>query len=124
MMRKVLLAALIFAVGALGPVRSQTVPTVRIGLNQNASTVTLRSTVAFAVQQTKTRLAKFTPVLALDPASTNRVLNRADLNYRMLVELDTGRLVVLPMQPIVPIEPTGRPLELDTRPHRAASDVL
>src|SRR5206468_7652827 len=77
-----------------------------------------------AVQQTKTRLAKFTPVLALDPASTNRVLNRADLNYRMLVELDTGRLVVLPMQTKVRIEPTGTPIELENRTYRGAIEVF
>src|SRR5437016_4966332 len=42
-------------------------PVVRIGLNQNASTVTIRSAQAFQVEQNTTRTAKFTAALALDP---------------------------------------------------------
>ena len=132
MMRKVLVAALFLTVGALyeRPGRSQTAPTVqaeptvRIGLNPNASTVNIRSSAAFTVQQNRTRTAKFSTVLALDAASTNRVLSRADLDYRMLVELDAGKLLVLPLKTKVRIEPTGTPIEIENRTYRGAIEVF
>src|SRR5438093_7620365 len=128
MMRKVLFAALfvIVALRGLKPAAAplQSEPAVRIGLNQNAPAVSIRSSAAFAVQQNRTRTAKFTTVLALDPASTNRVLNRADLDYRMLVELDTGQLLVLPLKAKVRIEPTGTPIEIENRTYRGAIEVF
>ena len=132
MMRKVLVAALFLTVGAIyeRPGRSQTAPTVqaeptvRIGLNPNASTANIRSSAAFTVQQNRTRTAKFSTVLALDAASTNRVLSRADLDYRMLVELDAGKLLVLPLKAKVRIEPTGTPIEIENRTYRGAIEVF
>src|SRR6266516_5855090 len=132
MMRKVLVAALFLTVGALyeRPGRSQTAPTVqaeptvRIGLNPNASTANIRSSAAFTVQQNRTRTAKFSTVLALDAASTNRVLSRADLDYRMLVELDAGKVLVLPSKTKVRIEPTGTPIEIENRTYRGAIEVF
>src|SRR5215475_5030357 len=96
-MRKRLVVALLLTAGALyeRPVRSQTVPIVRIGLTQTAPTVTLRTSTAFTIQQNRTRTAKFTPVLALDPAATAAVTS-ANLQYRTLIELDGGRLIALP----------------------------
>jgi len=132
MMRKVLFAALFLTVGAFyeRSGRSQTAPTVqaeptvRIGLNPNASTVNIRSSAAFTVQQNRTRMAKFSTVLALDAASTNRVLSRADLDYRMLVELDAGKVLVLPSKTKVRIEPTGTPIEIENRTYRGAIEVF
>jgi len=128
MMRKVLFAALfvIVALRGLKPAAAplQSEPAVRIGLNQNAPAVSIRSSAAFAVQQNRTRTAKFTTVLALDPASTNRVLNRADLDYRMLVELDTGQLLVLPLKTKVRIEPGGTPIEIENRTYRGAIEIF
>src|SRR5205809_255852 len=132
MMRKVLFAALFLTVGAFyeRSGRSQTAPTVqaeptvRIGLNPNASTVNIRSSAAFTVQQNRTRMAKFSTVLALDAASTSRVLSRADLDYRMLVELDAGKVLVLPSKTKVRIEPTGTPIEIENRTYRGAIEVF
>jgi stage II sporulation protein D len=131
MMHKVMFAVLL-TVAALyeRPGRSQTSPTaqtepvVRIGLNQNASTVSMRSSVPFTIQQNSTRTAKFTSVLALDPASSNRVLSKADLQYRMVVELDGGKLLALAMSSKVRIEPTGAPIEIDNRSYRGAIEVF
>ena len=61
-MRTLLPAVLLLIAGAQGPDER----VVRIGLNQNASTVTLRSDNAFTVQQTRTRTAKFTMILSVD----------------------------------------------------------
>jgi stage II sporulation protein D len=132
MMRKLLVAALFLTVGALyeRPGRSQTAPTIqaeptiRIGLNQNASTINIRSSAAFTVQENRTRTAKMTRVLALDSANINRVLSRADLDYRMLVELDAGKLLVLPVKTKVRIEPTGTPIEIENRTYRGAIEVF
>ncbi|PYS18261.1 MAG: hypothetical protein DMG11_33720 [Acidobacteria bacterium] len=124
-MRKAVFA-LLLTVGALyeHPVRSQTVPVVRIGLNQNASTITLRSATAFTVQQTRTRTAKFTPALAIDPTATGRTVDKADLQYRMVVELDSGKLVILPIKMKVRIEPTGTPIEIENRTYRGVIEVF
>src|SRR5882762_4394793 len=97
-MRKRILLALLLAATALyeRPVRSQSVPTVRIGLNQNAATVSIRSSEPFTIQQNRTRTAKFTMILAVDPAPTNRALRKNDLQYRALVEIDGGGILVIP----------------------------
>src|SRR2546426_6657818 len=109
MMRKRIAVALLLITGALyeRPGGSQTAPTVRIGLTQNAPTVSIRSAQPFTVQQNQTRTAKFTMVVALDPAAANRVLTRADLQYRPIVEIDGGRIVVVPKNERVRIDLQG-----------------
>ena len=119
-MRTLLLAVLLLIAGAQAP--SELV--VRIGLNQNASTVTLRSDNAFTVQQTRTRTAKFTMILSVDAAAANRTLSRADLRYRTLVELDGGRLLVLPTTTKVRIEPAGAVIDIDNRRYRGRIEVF
>jgi hypothetical protein len=65
-MRQFLMAALLLL--PLAPVaQPQTEPTVRIGLTQNASTVTGRSAMAFTVEQHSTRAATFTTALRSTP---------------------------------------------------------
>src|SRR4051812_34178001 len=104
-MRKFLLGVLLIAAGFLPrAASSQTEPTVRIGLNQNATSVTLQSSASFRIQQHSTRSAKFSTVLALETSALNRVLQKADLRYRMVVELDNGGLLVLPMSEKVRID--------------------
>src|SRR5438876_10822992 len=123
MMRKRIAVALLLITGALyeRPGGSQTAPTVRIGLTQNASTVSIRSAQPFTVQQNQTRTAKFTLVVALDPAAANRVLTRAHLQYRPIVEIDGGRIVVVPKNEKVRIDPPGNAgIELDNRTYRGS----
>ncbi len=88
-----------FLLGALGVLLPvfQTEPVVRIGLNQNATNVVVRSSETFAVQQNRTRTARFTTIVSVDPGSANRAVTKSDLQRRMLVELDGGKLLVLPM---------------------------
>src|SRR5207253_2351126 len=69
-MRQVALAVLLVLVIASQPPAE---PTVRIGLNQNAATVTIHSASLFTVEQHATRSATFTSVLALDPGATGAV---------------------------------------------------
>jgi stage II sporulation protein D len=99
-------------------------PTVRIGLNQNAPTVTVRSAVAFRVEQHTTRSATFAPVLALDAGATSRTLKTSDLQYRMTVRLDGDVLLVLPLDAHLRMEPPGAPLEIETRAYRGALEVF
>src|SRR4030095_2403035 len=123
-MRKRFVVALLLTAGALyeRPVRSQTVPTVRIGLTQNASTVSLRASTAFTIPQNRTRTAKFTPVLALDPVAMAGV-PRANLRYRTIIELDGGRLIVLPKSAKIQID-AGVPIEFDNRSYRGKIEVF
>ena len=98
-------------------------PIVRIGLTQNATTVTVRSDVAFTVERHTTRAATFTNVLALDPAATGS-LKKSDLQYRVTVELDGDNVVVLAPGARVRIEPGGAPLEIDNRAYRGSIEVF
>src|SRR5881409_1227983 len=126
MMRKRIAVALLLIIGALceRPGLSQTVPTVRIGLTQNAPTVSIRSAQPFTVQQNQTRTAKFTMVVALDPAAANRVLTQADLQYRPIVEID-GRIVVVPKNEKVRIDlPGNAGIEVDNRTYRGSIEVF
>ena len=77
--------------------QAQNEPIVRIGLNQNAATVTIRSASAFSVQQHRTRSATVTAVLSLRSGAAAATLKKSDLQYRMVVELDGG--VVLALSP-------------------------
>ena len=126
-MRKRILLALLLAITALyeRPVRSQTVPTVRIGLSQNASTVSIRSSEAFTIQQNRTRTAKFTMILTVDPTIPNGVMTRNDLQYRALVEIDGGGILVIPKSTRIRVEPAGSvPIEVENRTYRGAIEVF
>jgi stage II sporulation protein D len=98
-------------------------PIVRIGLTQNAASVTIRSESAFSIEQRVTRSATFTNVLALDPAAAGP-LKKADLQYRLTVELDGDTVLVLPAGARARIEPPGTPLEMDNRAYRGAIEVF
>src|SRR5436853_5305919 len=126
-MRKRIAVALLLTVGALyeRPARSQTAPTVRIGLAQNAATVSIRSSNPFTIQQNPTRTAKFSMILAVDPAIANGLLTRTDLQYRAIAEIDGGKIVVLPRSAKVRIEPAGgAPIEVENRSYRGAIEVF
>ena len=120
-MRQGLLALALLLTAAPQP---STEPIVRIGLSQNATTVTVRSEAAFTVNQHPTRSATFTSVLALDPAAAGQTLRKSDLQYRLSVELDGDTVMVMPAGAHVRIEPAGAPLEIDTRAYRGLIEVF
>jgi peptidoglycan hydrolase-like amidase len=120
-MRKFIIAAMLLVISRA---QAQNEPTVRIGLNQSAATVSVRASTAFTVQQNSTRTAKFTMVLALDP-NVSGAVTKASLQYRTLVELDGGKLIVLPKIGKVRIDPPGdTPIEFDNRSYRGAIEVF
>jgi stage II sporulation protein D len=119
-MRHLVVVLLLLLAGAPPP---QAEPVVRIGLTQNAATVTIRSASAFNVEQHATRSATFALALALDPASSGAV-KKSDLQYRMTVELDGDVLLALAPGAHVRIDPPASPLEIDTRAYRGALDVF
>src|SRR5688572_13575974 len=107
------------------PALQQSEPTVRIGLGQNAATVTIRSSDEFRIQGQATRSARFSAVLALGEAAEGTVLNKEQLRYRMAVELDGNRLVVLPMTGRVRIQPSGTArLQMNDRTYRGVFEVF
>src|SRR5689334_18044526 len=123
-MRKLLAGVLLIVAGFIPrAASSQTEPIVRIGLNQNATSVTLRSSGSFKVQQQNTRSAKFTAVLTIDPAALNRVVKKEDLRYRMVVELDNGSLVILPLSDKVRVESSGT-IEFEGKTYRGIFEVF
>ena len=118
--RAALLATLLVSLASV-----QSEPTIRIGLSQSAGTFTIRSSESFSVQQQSTRSAKFTPVLSIDDSLLSRVLGKEDIRYRMVVELDGGRYIALPLNTHVRISPpaTAR-LQLDDRTYRGYIEVF
>jgi stage II sporulation protein D len=119
---KLLVAATLLLLPAL----QQAEPTVRIGLGQNSATVSVRSSEEFRIQGQATRTARFSSILALGEASEGTVLNREQLRYRMAIELDGSRYVVVPMTNrirIQPSSPTAR-LQVNDRSYRGALEVF
>ena len=105
------------------PVRTQQVdPTVRIGLNSSAPTVTIRSGQAFTVEQNRTRSAKFTSIMVME--SSAKVLTKDQVQYRMLVEIDGGKLIVLPMTSNIRMDVPGARMEFDGRTYRGTVEVV
>ena len=98
-------------------------PTVRIGLTQNAASVTVRSSEPFAVQGRSTRSATVASVLAVDPAASGAVA-ATDVQYRVTVTLDGGAMIVMPAGARLRIEPPAAPLEIDTRAYRGALEIF
>src|SRR5262249_3333536 len=124
-MRLRFVLALFLTTGTLAerPAQSQSPSMVRIGLTQNATTVTIRGASAFTIQQNRTRTAKFTSVLALDPAASG-TLTPANLQYRTLVEVDGGKLIALPKGVRTQIEATSGTLEFENRTYRGKIEVF
>jgi stage II sporulation protein D len=121
MIWKVLVAATLLLLPAL----QQAEPTVRIGLGQNATTVTVRSSEEFRVQGQATRSARFSTVLALGDAAEGTVVTRDQLRYRMAVELDGNRFVVLPMTNRIRIQPSGTArLQFNERSYRGVLEIF
>src|SRR5262245_39290891 len=116
MIWKLLVAATLL----LLPAVQQSEPTVRIGVGQASATVTVRSTEEFRIQGQATRMARFSSVLALAEAAEGTVLTREQVRYRMAVELDGGRFVVVPLTTHIRIQttlPTTR-LQVNDRSYR------
>src|SRR5689334_5228289 len=126
MRRRILFAALVVVVAlSTRSVRAQNPLNIRIGLTQNATTVSLRSADDFTIQQNRTRTARFSMVLTMDPSVSNRVLTKNDLQYRALVEIDGGKIFVLPGTTRIRIEARNSALiEFDNRTYRGAIEVF
>ena len=120
-MRQILLGILLLLVPAAQQPAVE--PIVRIGLTQNAATVTIRSAQAFNVSGRPTRSATFAAVLAVDPNAKGPVA-AADLQYRMTVRLEDGATVVMPADGRVRIEPPATPLEIEARAYRGALEIF
>ena len=117
---------LVAATLLLLPAIQQTDTTVRIGLGQNSATVSVRSTEEFRIQGQATRTARFSSVLAVGEASEGTVLSREQLRYRMAIELDGSRYVVVPMTNRIRIQPassTSR-LQVNDRSYRGTLEVF
>src|SRR5215204_3226856 len=121
-MRQIVLSALLVLLGVAGPPQPAGEPIVRIGLMQNAASVTIRSASPFTVEQRTTRSATFASVLAVDPAAS--ALTKAELQYRMTVELDGDVVLVMPPGARVRIEPPASLLEIDSRAYRGGLEVF
>jgi peptidoglycan hydrolase-like amidase len=115
-----LLVALIVLLSVAAP---QPEPIVRIGLNQNAASITIRSAAAFTVEQRSTRSATFSTALAIDPAASG-AMSKADLQSRITVQLDNDVILVLPAAARIRIEPPPAPLEIESRAYRGALEIF
>jgi peptidoglycan hydrolase-like amidase len=97
-----------------------------LGTGQNSAVVTVRSSEEFRIQGQATRTARFSSILALGEASEGTVLNRDQLRYRMAIELDGNRYVVVPMTNrirIQPLSPTSR-VQVNDRSYRGILEIF
>jgi len=121
MIRKLLVAAVLVL-----PALQQSEPTVRIGIGQNAATVTVRSSQEFRVQGQPTRSARFAPIISVGDAADGTVIARDQLRYRMAVELDGNRYLVVPIATHIRIQPpsTSVRLQVADRSYRGTVEVF
>src|SRR5688500_680117 len=115
-MSSVLLGVLLLLVLAPQP---SVEPMVRIGLTQNATSITIRSAETFRVEGRTTRSATVASVLAVAP-DRRGVIAASDLQYRLTVTVDGGAIIVRPANARVRIAPPAAPLQIDTRAYRGA----
>jgi stage II sporulation protein D len=120
-MRQLLIVALLLQVPGA---RAQDEPIVRIGLDQNASMVTLRSASPFSVLQHQTRSATFTTALALGSDTTTGAVKKSTLQRRVIVELEDDVLLVMSPGTKARIEPSGASIAIGGRTYRGAVEVF
>lgn len=108
---------------AVATVQPATEPTVRIGLTQNAATITVKSTAAFTVEGHSTRSATFASALAIDPKASGAI-TKADLQYRLTIQLDGDEMVVMPAGAHVRMPAAAALLAVDGRTYRGTLEVF
>ncbi len=123
MIRKLLLAAIL-----LIPALQQSEPTVRIGLDQNAASVTVRSSEQFLIRGQAAKSAKFSTVLTVGDTAEGTVIRKDQLRYQMAVELDGNRYIVVPLNTHIRIQPPTTPtsarLQVGDRTYRGVVEVF
>jgi peptidoglycan hydrolase-like amidase len=120
MIRKFLVAVILLLPGL-----QQSEPTVRIGLGQNAATVMVRSSEDFRIQGQTAKTARFSSILSVGEAPDGTVVGRDQVRYRMAVELDSNRYLVVPITTRVRIQPTGTArLQVNERTYRGSVEVF
>jgi peptidoglycan hydrolase-like amidase len=120
MIRKFLVAVILLLPGL-----QQSEPAVRIGLGQNAATVLVRSSEDFRIQGQTAKTARFSPILSLGDAADGTVVSRDQVRYRMAVELDGNRYLVVPIATRIRIQPTGTArLQVNDRTYRGTVEVF
>jgi stage II sporulation protein D len=121
MLRGLFFAALLLQ--AVQPPRRE--PLVRIGLDDNAASVTIRAAREFRVQGQSARTARFTTILSLGETAAGAIVSRSDLRYRMAVELDGARYLVVPMDTHIRIQPPpAAQLQVEDRSYRGLVEVF
>jgi hypothetical protein len=95
-------------------------PTVRIGLTQNAASVTVRSAETFTVEGRTTRSAVFASVLAVDPTGAARACDGPAVSRDR--HAGWRRIVVMPAAAPA-YRAAGRAARIDTRGTAAPSDL-
>jgi stage II sporulation protein D len=116
----ILSVLIVLAVSAAQPA---TEPTVRIGLTQNAATVTIKSAAAFTVDGHSTRSATFASVLAIDPKASGQI-TKAELQYRVTIQLDGDEMIVMSPGARLRMQGTTALLAVDGRTYRGTLEVF
>jgi stage II sporulation protein D len=123
-----MLRALVLAAVLLVPAQQLSEPLVRIGLDTNASSVTIGAEEAFTVQGQRARTARFSMVLAVGDTPDGTVVRRDALRYRTAIELDGDRYLLVSPDTRVRIEPAtaaaGARLQVEERTYRGTIEVF
>ena len=96
-------------------------PTVRIGVERNVGEITLRSPEPFTLDGRTVRSATFSTVIAISGAEAT--VQKDDLETRLAIELDSGAVLIRPMDLVLSIRPGGSPLEVGGKSYRGDIEV-
>ncbi len=96
-------------------------PTVRIGVERNVGEITLRSPEPFTLDGRTVRSATFSTVIAISGAEAT--VQKDDLETRLAIELDSGAVLIRPMDLVLSIRPGDSPLEVGGKSYRGDIEV-
>ncbi len=97
-------------------------PTVRIGIHQNISSFSLRSSEPFMLQGARTRSAEFSIVIAI--GEREGTYSKRDLKPRMAIEIDADTIVIRPLDSTLRVVPGGSPIQVEDRTYRGEVEIF
>ena len=97
-------------------------PTVRIGIHQNISSFSLRSSEPFMLEGARTRSAEFSIVIAI--GEREGTYSKRDLKPRMAIEIDADTIVIRPLDSTLRVVPGGSPIQVEDRTYRGEVEIF
>ena len=97
-------------------------PTVRIGIHQNISSFSVRSSEPFMLEGARTRSAEFSIVIAI--GEREGTYSKSDLKPRMAIEIDADTIVIRSLDSTLRVVPGGSPIQVEDRTYRGEVEIF